>query len=146
MGIYSNIPKLPPYHLAQTMGSGSPERLQEVLKHDNVDDCTPCRVTGCPFVCSHSILAHISIQELLHSWGWAPTATSLDTPNSKHKHVRYEKSPGWHHWNCSGTRWHGFLATGQLVALPSESHEFDLVGRKCRRRVAGGRDYSLKNV
>ncbi|KAK0109056.1 hypothetical protein ONS96_002885 [Cadophora gregata f. sp. sojae] len=36
------------------MGSGSPqldalhrpERLQDVLKHDNVDDCTPCRVTG----------------------------------------------------------------------------------------------------
>merc|ERR1712093_216527 len=46
MGIYSNIPKLPPYHLAQTMGSGRPQRLQEVLKHDNVDDCTPCRVTG----------------------------------------------------------------------------------------------------
>merc|ERR1712093_665126 len=31
-------------------------------------------------------------QELLHSWGWAPTATSLDTPNSKHSKVKSSKA------------------------------------------------------
>ncbi|KAK2625210.1 hypothetical protein QTJ16_005579 [Diplocarpon rosae] len=38
MGIGSSIPKVEEL--------SRPEQLREVLKHDKVDDCTPCRITG----------------------------------------------------------------------------------------------------
>ncbi|OWP06791.1 hypothetical protein B2J93_8848 [Marssonina coronariae] len=38
MGIGSNTPNLE--DLSRL------ERLREVLKHDKIDDCTPCRITG----------------------------------------------------------------------------------------------------